>query len=228
MEVIEMRQGEPLPRAKPVREQAPTPEPSEDEGERFRTVPERLREDPGELEIESTEDRAERQTLSVRLGRYKDAFPRETEGFKLSRKHLARKSLAALRELADDVRHQVGTRRTGEQMKGLFLAGVNVAEIALPMVGMEVQGLTNIISQNDDILKTVDEIAIARDAAVYVAPEMRLAGAVLQIILALDTHNRAKNGPVQEPTPVARERAAAQQWQRADNVAAPPAEFDDL
>ena len=225
MEIIEMPAGEALPR---FRERAPTPEPSEEEGERFRTVPERLCEDPGELEIESTEDRAERQTLSVRLGRYRNSFPQETEGFKLSRKHLQRKSLAALRELADDVKHQVGTRRTGEQMKGLFLAGVNVAEIALPMVGMEVQGLTNIISQNDDILKTVDEIAIARDAAVYVAPEMRLAGAVLQIILALDTHNRAKNGPVQEPTPVARERAAAQQWQRADNVAAPPAEFDDL
>ena len=62
----------------------------------------------------------------------------------------------------------------------------------------------------------------------YIAPEMRLAGAVLQICLALDTHNRAKNGPAQEPTQVARERAAAQQWQRADNVAAPPAEFNDL
>ena len=224
MEVIEMPAGEPLPR---VRERAPTPEPaSEEEGERW-TVPERLREDPGELEIESTEDRAERQTLSVRLGRYRDAFPRETEGFKLSRKHLQRKSLAALRELADDVKHQVGTRRTGEQFKGLFLAGVNVAEVALPMVGMEVAGLTNIISQNDDILKTVDEIAISRDAAVYIAPEMRLAGAVLQIILALDTHNKNKAPP--ESTPVARERAAEAQWVRADNVAAaPPAEFDDL
>ena len=142
--------------------------------------------------------------------------------------NLTHHPVSAIRELADDVKHQVGTRRTGEQMKGLFLAGVNVAEIALPMVGMEVQGRTNIISQNDDILKTVDEIAIARDAAVYVAPEMRLAGAVVQIILALDTHNKAKNGPAQEPTPVARERAAEQQWQRADNVAAPPAEFNDL
>ena len=225
MEVIEMPQGEPLPR---VRERAPTPEPvSEEEGEHFQTVPKRLREDPGELELESAEEKQERQTLSVRLGRYRDAFPRETEGFKLSRKHLARKSLAALRELADDVHHQVGTRRTGEQMKGLFLAGVNVAEVALPMVGMEVAGLTNIISQNDDILKTVDEIAIARDAAVYVAPEMRLAGAVLQICLALDTHNRSKAPP--ESMPVARERAADAHWQRgADNVAAPPAEFDDL
>ena len=62
----------------------------------------------------------------------------------------------------------------------------------------------------------------------YVAPEMRLAGAVLQICLALDTHNRSK-APAQEPTPMARERAAQQEWQRgADNVAAPPAEFDDL
>ena len=221
-----MPAGEPLPR---VRERAPTPEPvsEEDEG-RFQTIPERLRADPDcELELESTEERAERQTLSVRLGRYRDAFPRECEGFKLTRKHLARKSLAALRELADDVKHQVGTRRTGEQMKGLFLAGVNICEVALPMVGMEVQGLTNIISQNEDILRTVDEIAIARDAAVYVAPEMRLAGAVLHIVMALDGHNRAK-APAQEPTPVARERAAEQQWQRADNVAAPPAEFDDL
>ena len=42
MEVIEMSQGEPLFR---VRERAPTPEPaSEEEGERFQTVPERLRE----------------------------------------------------------------------------------------------------------------------------------------------------------------------------------------
>ena len=228
MEVIEMPQGETLPR---FRERAPTPEPvsEEDEGH-FQTVPERLREDPGELEIESAEERVECQTLSVRLGRYRDAFPRETEGFKLSRKHLARKSLAALRELADDVRHQVGTRRTGEQMTSMFLAGVNMAEIALPMVGMEVQGLTNIISQNENILKTVQEIAIARDAAVYVAPEKRLAGAVTQIILALDTHNRAKNGAAQEPTPVARERAAEQEWQRADNVGATPADgaFDDL
>ena len=86
--------------------------------------------------------------------------------------------------------------------------------------------MTNIISQNEDILKTVQEIAIARDAAVYVAPEMRLAGAVLQICLALDTHNRAKKP--REATPVARERAAEAQWVRGDNVAAPPAEFNDL
>ena len=234
MEIIELQEGEPLPRAKVVREN--TPVPSEDEGEedpgRFRSVPGRLRADPDcDLELESTEERAERQTLTVRLGRYKDAFPRETEGFKLGRKHLARKSLSALRELAEDVKHQVGTRRTGEQMTAMFLAGVNLAEVALPMVGLEVQGLTNIISQNDDILKTVQEIAIARDAAVYVAPEMRLAGAVTQICLALDSHNRVKNGPAQEPTPIQRERAAEQQWQRADNVAtAPPADgaFDDL
>ena len=231
MEIIELQEGEPLPRAKVVREN--TPAASEDEGEedpgRFQTIPERLCADPDcELELESAEEHVERQTLTVRLGRYKDAFPRETEGFKLSRKHLQRKSLAALRELAEDVKHQVGTRRTGEQFKGLFLAGVNVAEMTLPMVGLEVQGLTNIISQNEDILKTVDEIAIARDAAVYVAPEMRLAGAVLQICLALDTHNRSKAPP--EPTPIARERAVNQQWQRADNVAAPPADgaFDDL
>ena len=225
MEIIELADGEALPRAART-EHIPEDVASEPEDDRnyVETVPERLRADPGELEIESTEERAERQTLTVRLGRYINSFPQECEGFKLGRKYLLRKSLAALRELADDVKHMIGTRRTGEQMKGLFLAGVNVAEMVLPMVGMDCQGLTNIISQNEDILKTVDEIAIARDAAVYIAPEMRLAAAVGQIILALDSHHKSK--APQEPTPVQREAQCP--WQsgsRPDNVAAG---FDDL
>ena len=61
------------------------------------TVPERLRADADcELVLESTEERAERQTLTTRVLRYTAAFPAETSSFKLTRKKLERRSLSEL------------------------------------------------------------------------------------------------------------------------------------
>ena len=194
MEVIEMPAGEPLPR---VRERTPTPEPSEEDApERFQTVPERLRaDDDCELEIESTEERAERQTLTTRILRYTAAFPQETESFKVSRKKLERRSLPALKELENDISHAVATRRTASAMKGLFLAGVHLLEVGLPYAGLETAGLTGAVSRNADLLATVDEVAIKRDCAVAVSPEIRLLAGLGQTILAIDAHHRA-NRPV--------------------------------
>ena len=214
METIELAAGEPLPSRPEKMRSVPEEDIPEYEG-RAETVPERLRADADcDLEIESTADRLERQTLTVRLGRYLRSFPDECAGFKLTRKHLERKGLGALRELAQDVQHAVGTRRTGEQLKSLFLAGVHAAELTLPILGLEVAGLTNIVAGHEDLLKTVDELAISRDAAVYVLPEIRLAAAVAQICLALDSHNRAK-------TPGVTPGAAPLYSARADNVAMP-------
>ena len=229
MEILELPEGVPLPRTARIAHPDPEDAATEPEVERYipQTIPEQLRADPGELELESTADRVERQTLTVRLGRYRNSFPLETEGFKLARKYLDRKGIAALRELADDVKHAIGCRRTGEQSRGFFLAGVNMAEMVLPMVGIEVQGLTNVISQNEDILKTVDELSIAHDAAVFISPEVRLAAAVAQIVLALDSHNKSK--APQEATPVQRERECPWQGPRPDNMATGPSgSFDDL
>ena len=199
MEVIEMPAGEPLPR---VRERAPTPEPSEEDApERFQTVPERLRADADcELEIESSEERAERQTLTTRILRYTAAFPAETESFKVSRKKLERRSLPALKELENDISHAVSTRRTASAMKGLFLAGVHLLEVGLPYAGLETQGLTGAVSRNADLLATVDEVCIKRDCAVAVSPEIRLLAGLGQTILAIDAHHRA-NRPVAAPAP---------------------------
>jgi hypothetical protein len=199
MEVIEMPAGEPLPR---VRERAPTPEPSEEDApERFQTVPERLRADADcELEIESSEERAERQTLTTRILRYTAAFQVETESFKVSRKKLERRSLPALKELENDISHAVATRRTASALKSLFLAGVHVLEVGLPYAGLETQGLTGAVSRNADLLATVDEVAIKRDCAVAVSPEIRLLAGLGQTILAIDSHHRA-NRPVAAPAP---------------------------
>lgn len=209
MEVVELAPGVPMSRAR-----APAEE-EDDEEERYEpTAAEQLREDPGVLELESAEERQERQTLTTRVLRYTAAFPTETESFKLSRKKLERRSLSELKQIESDVSHAVATRRTASAMKGLFLAGVHLLEVGLPFAGLETQGLTVAVSRNGDLLATVDEVAIKRDCAVAVSPEIRLLAGLGQTVLAIDAHNRANRPAAAAP---------------AEPATAPAGgEFDDL
>ena len=191
MEVVELAPGVPMSRARAPAES----EEDEDEDYHQPTAAEQLREDPGVIELETAEERQERQTLTTRVLRYTAAFPNETSSFKLSRKKLDRRSLPELKQIESDVSHAVATRRTASALKGLFLAGVHVLEIGLPYAGLETQGLTGAVSRNEDLLATVDEVSIKRDCAVAVSPEMRLLAGLGQTILAIDSHHRA-NRPV--------------------------------
>ena len=200
MEVVELAPGVPMARAR-----APVEEEYSDAEEDYQpTAAEQLREDPGVIELESSEERSERQTLTTRVLRYTTAFPAETSSFKLSRKKLDRRSLPELRQVENDISHAVATRRTASALRGLFLAGIHLLEIGLPYAGLETQGLTGAVSRNADLLATVDELAIKRDCAVAVSPEIRLLAGLGQTILALDAHNRVNRpvtaAPSSEPT----------------------------
>ena len=149
MEVVELAPGVPMSRARAPAES----EEDEDEDYHQPTAAEQLREDPGVIELETAEERQERQTLTTRVLRYTAAFPNETSSFKLSRKKLDRWSLPELKQIENDVSHAVATRRTASALKGLFLAGVHVLEIGLPYAGLETQGLTGAVSRNEDLLR---------------------------------------------------------------------------
>ena len=122
--------------------------------------------------------------------------------------------MAELTELESDVSHAVATRRTSSALRGVFLAGVHLLEMGLPYAGLEVAGLTGAVSQNADLLATVEELAISRDAAIAVSPELRLLAGLGQTILAIDTHNRVNRPAAAEPPAAAAAKA--------------PAGFDDL
>ena len=89
MEVVELAPGVPMSRARAPAES----EDYSDEEHYEPTAAEQLREDPGVIELEISEERSERQTLTTRVLRYTAAFPAETSSFKLTRKKLERRSL---------------------------------------------------------------------------------------------------------------------------------------
>ena len=83
--------------------------------------------------------------------------------------------------------------------------------------------MANVAASSEDMLSTVDEIAVKYESSLYVDPVARLGLAVVQLALAVDSHNRRAPTPAQPqsspPPPPA-------QPTRSDNIAA--AEFSDL
>ena len=140
-------------------------------------------------------------------------------------------TLPALRDLATDCEFLVGCRRSSKAIRGLFLGSLQGLEMVGPMVGFKLAGLANVASQSQDLLETVDEVAIAHEKALYVDPIHRLALSVMQLAVAVDQHNRQKEAAVVAvaPAPPAAnyEGPRPAPSNRPDNISSSP-EYADL
>jgi len=146
--------------------------------------------------------------------------------------------LYELRDLCRDVEYLVATRRSSKAMRSFFLAGLGVLEVSGDIVGLQLNGLTHIASQNEELLSTVDEAAIKHEKLLELPPLQRLAIGVAQLAFVVDAKNRIQNvqpdrpaqpdrpvQPVQHERPVQSDRPVQQAQPVPDNVRC---EFDDL
>ena len=174
-------------------------------------------------------DRETRRQLIRKIGRYKAIFGKELTDISLS--GLDTMPLANLKSLAEDVEFLVGCRRSSKAIRGLFLGGLQGLEMVGPAVGFKLTGLANVASQSQDLLETVDEVAIAHEKALYVDPCYRLALGVMQLALAVDSHSRRKEEtsvtPVPAPAAAPYEGPKPAPSQRPDNISAAK-EYEDL
>ena len=176
----------------------------------------------------SAEEKEERRQLIRKVGRYRALFPAELADIQTT--GLDVMPLEALRDLGQDVEFLVGTRRSARAVRGLFIGGIQGVEAAGPFLGLELRGLANIAAASEDLLSTVDEVAVKYESSLYVDPIARLGLAVVQLALAVDSHNRraptqAQAAPL-PPSQPATPTQAQPPSQRVDNLAA--AEFSDL
>ena len=173
----------------------------------------------------SAEEKEERRQLIRKIGRYRALFPKELEDIQTT--GLDSMPLEQLRDLGQDVEFLVGTRRSAKAVRGLFIGGIQGVEAAGPFLGLELKGLANVAAASEDLLSTVDEVAVKWENQIYIDPVARLGLAVVQLALAVDSHNR--RAPTQTPVPATAPLPAQpppSQQTRPDNLAA--AEFSDL
>ena len=203
----------------PVSIHEPADDDGEDDPEEAAAVPEEL----------TPEQREERRQLIRKIGRYRAIFGKELSDVKT--KGLDSMPLASLKDLATDCEFLVGCRRSSKAIRGLFLGSLQMVETVGPMVGFKLAGLANVASQSQDLLETVDEVAIAHEKALYVDPVARLALSVMQLAVAVDAHNRQKEATVvavaQAPPQASYEGPKPAPSQRPDNISAAK-EYEDL
>ena len=170
-----------------------------------------------------------RRQLIRKISRYRAIFGKELTD--ITTTGLDTMPLAALQDLATDVEFLVGTRRSAKAVRGLFLGGLQGLEMAGPLIGFRLQGLANVAAASEDLLTTVDEVAVKYESQLYVDPVARLALGIMQLAVAVDSHNRRK-----EETVVAVAPAAAQAnyegpkpapGNRPDNISSSP-DYADL
>ena len=140
-------------------------------------------------------------------------------------------TLSALRDLATDVEFLVGTRRSAKAVRGLFLGGLQGLEMAGPLIGFKLQGLANVAAASEDLLTTVDECAVKYESQLYVDPAARLALGIMQLAVAVDSHNRRKDEnsvtPLPAPAAAPYEGPKPAPGNRPDNISSSP-DYADL
>ena len=145
-------------------------------------------------EVLTDQDKEERRQLIRKIGSYRALFAKELEDIHTG--GLDQMPLDALRDLGRDVEFLVGTRRSAKAVRGMFIGGLQAGEVAGPFVGLDLTGLANVAAASEDLLQTVDEVAIKYESQLYVDPVARLGLAVAQLAFAVDAHNRRKKETV--------------------------------
>ena len=184
-------------------------------------------------EVLSDQDKEERRQLIRKIGRYRALFAKELEDIHTG--GLDQMPLDALRDLGRDVEFLVGTRRSAKAVRGMFIGGLQAGEVAGPFVGLDLTGLASVAAASEDLLQTVDEVAIKYESQLYVDPVARLGLAVAQLAFAVDAHNRRKKEtvvpraaavPAEQDT--ATQPAAGTTTQQPPDINNAAREYDDL
>ena len=178
--------------------------------------------------VESEEEKNEKRTLIRKIMRYRSTFPTELIDLSQKLNNLGCYSLNELRDVCRDVEYLVATRRSSKAMRSFFLAGLGVLEVSGGIVGLQLNGLTHIASQNEELLSTVDEAAIKHEKLLELPPLQRLAIGVAQLAFVVDAKNRMVQ-PIQPIQPIQPAQPVQPPLKAVDEVPNNVrCEFDDL
>jgi hypothetical protein len=150
----------------------------------------------------SPEDLEERRKLLRKMHNYQRMFKDEVKDLPLS--DAPNMSLTNLRNLADDTEFMVATRKSSQASRTIFLSACTITEGLTKPIGIKLNGLTNVCAGNEELLSTIDELAIKYESDMCMAVEHRFMLQMGQLCFAIHSHNKtleAKSSDVQEQTP---------------------------
>jgi len=148
-------------------------EPSEDKEEKFQRI-------------------IKEQGVKNKILRYKVSFGQYLLAYDYKINDLDNLSIDELEQLLMEIEICVSSRTSGNMIQSYYLGAVSMTERVAPILGMNLQGLSQVLTENAQIKETLDELSIKYDVVHYTKPEVRLAYLTLQSIMAVNSINKKK------------------------------------
>jgi len=146
----------------------------------------------------TSEEQIERRKLLRKIHRYSSLFKNEVKDMPLE--NAPSLPLAQLRVLSEDVEFMVATRKSSQASRTLFLSSCTVAETISKPFGLKLTGLTNVCASNEELLSTVDELAVKYESNMMVSVEQRLMLQMGQLCIAIHRHNSSTESVAETKT----------------------------
>jgi hypothetical protein len=133
-----------------------------------------------------------------KINEYKRVFQKECEHIEINEKKM---NLADLLSKIEECKECVANRKGNEIHKIAFKGILSASELYVaPALKLDLKGLTNTCMQDDDLIKTLDEISLLQDwSTKAIPPEQRLLLGIGQIAFRLNAHNKAKAKELEMP-----------------------------
>lgn len=153
----------------------PTEEPSEEEPE------------------ESFDETLEKLKIRDRIIRYNVSFGKYLTVFSERMTAIDDMDLAQLKRLIREIEIAVSARTSGNMVRIYYGNAIQVTERLAPLIGMNLNGLTAVLTENEQINECLEELNIKYDVMHHVNPEIRLGFITLNAILAVNSQNKKIN-----------------------------------
>jgi hypothetical protein len=138
-----------------------------------------------------------RREIIQKIGAYKTLFPTQLIDIDASLKGIDMLSVYELESLLGDVQFMVESRQSTKMSRGMFLGGITMLEGASPLIGLRLEGLSNMAAQSSNLLECVDETYLKYAPSIQ-DPRHRLGIEFIRMCYTLDAHNRAKDMTLSE------------------------------
>ena len=142
--------------------------------------------------IERQKIMIEKQKLKNKVLRYKELFPHYMRNIEFKLEDLDNLDIEQLENLIEELSVVVNTRNSSNLTQMLYFTTTSVFETTSTRFGMQVNGLTEALKQNQAVIDCLNELSLKYENDMYMAPEVRLGYLTAQTVLQL--HNLNKSG----------------------------------
>lgn len=146
-----------------------------------------------EIQPVTKEDILDKLRLKHKILQYQEKFADELKVYDYKMKDLDQLSILDLQNFLEEIRIAVRQRNSTSMVKSFYFTGINFIEKTSTKLGYDLTGFHNVLFQEKEIHKCLDEISLEFEDSLYMPAYLRLPYVTLQVAMSVGQMRRTEN-----------------------------------